>query len=47
MMINNMCGEVESEEHVLDFNLYMDVRRRWKENFASVNVDIYNAIKRL
>ena len=42
-----VCGEVESEEHVLfDCNLYMDMRKRgWKEKFASVNVDVYNAIK--
>ena len=27
-----ICGEVEPEEHVqLDWNIYMDVRRRWKE----------------
>ena len=38
-----VCGEVESEEHMLlDCNLYMDVRRRWKEKLASVNVDVYN-----
>ena len=25
-----VCGDVESEEHVLfEFNLYMDLRRRW------------------
>ena len=30
-----VCGEVESEEHVLlECNLYMDVRRRWKEKLA-------------
>ena len=41
-----VCGDVESEEPVLlDCNLYMDVRRRWKEKLASVNVDVYNAIK--
>ena len=41
-----MCGEVELEEHVfLDCNLHMDVRRRWNEKFASVNVYVYNAIK--
>ena len=41
-----VCGEVESEEHMLlDCNLYMDVRRRWKEKLASVNVDVYNVIK--
>ena len=47
-MMNIVCvyGEVESEEHVLLYcNLYMDVRRRWKEILASVNVDVYNAIK--
>ena len=39
-----MCAE--SDEHVLlDCNLYMDVRRRWKEKLGSVNVDVYNAIK--
>ena len=43
MMMNIVCV-VESEEHVLlDCNLYM--RRRWKEKLASVNVDVYNAIK--
>ena len=27
-----VCGDVESEKHVLlDCNLYVDVRRRWKE----------------
>ena len=41
-----VCDEVESEEHVLlDCNLYMDVRGRWKEKLASVNIDVYNAIK--
>ena len=36
-----VCGEVESYEHVLlDCNLNMDVRRRWKEKLASVNVDV-------
>ena len=41
-----VCGEVESEEHMLlDCNLYIDVRRRWKEKLASVNVDVYNVIK--
>ena len=41
-----VCEEVESEEHVLlDCNLYIDVRRRWKEKLASVNVDVYDAIK--
>ena len=41
-----VCGEVESEEHMLlDCNLYMDVRRRWKEKLALVNVDVYNVIK--
>ena len=30
---------------LLDCNLYMDVRRRWKEKLASVNVDVYNVIK--
>ena len=33
--IMNIGGEVESEEHVLlDCNLYMDVRRRWKKKLA-------------
>ena len=33
-------GEVESEKHVLlDYNICMDVRRRWKEKLASVQVD--------
>ena len=33
-----MCGEEESKEHVLlDCNLYMDVRRRFKEKLATVN----------
>ena len=37
---------VKSEEHVLlDCKLYMDVRRRWNDKLASVNVDGYNAIK--
>ena len=41
-----VSGEVESEGHVLlDCNLYMDVRRRWKGKLASVNVYVYNAIK--
>ena len=41
-----VCGKVGSEEHVLlDCNLYMEVRRRWQEKLASVNVDVYNAIK--
>ena len=40
-----MCGEVESEEHVLlNCNLYMDVRRRWKGKLASMNAIKYNAI---
>ena len=27
-----VCGEMESEEHVFLYcNMYMDVRRRWKE----------------
>ena len=30
---------------LLDCNLYMDVRRKWKGKLASVNVDVYNAIK--
>ena len=25
---------------LLDCNFYMDVRRRWKEKMASVNVDV-------
>ena len=48
MMMNIVCtcGEVELEEHLLlDCNLYMDVRRRWKGKLASVNVDVYNIIK--
>ena len=41
-----VCDEVESEEQMLlDCNLYMDVKRRWKETLASVNVDVYNVIK--
>ena len=37
-----VCGEVESEEHVLlDCNLYMGVRKI-AEKLASVNVDVYN-----
>ena len=40
------CGDVESEEHVLlDCDLYIYVRRRWKEKLASVNVDVHNTIK--
>ena len=39
-------GEVESEVHMLlDCNLYMNVRRRWKVKLISVNVDVYNVIK--
>ena len=30
---------------LLDCNLYMDVRRIWKEKLASVNVDEYNVLK--
>ena len=26
-------------------NLHLDVRRRWKEKLALVNVDVYNDIK--
>ena len=41
-----VCGEVESEEHMLLYcNLSMDVRRRWKEKLAPVNVDAYTVIK--
>ena len=30
-----VCGEVDSEEHLLlDCNLYMDVRRKWNKKFA-------------
>ena len=37
-----VCGEVESEEQMLlDCNLYMDERKRWKEKMASVTVDLY------
>ena len=37
-----VCGDVESEKHVLlDCNINVDVRRRWKEK---VNVDMYEAI---
>ena len=40
------CDDVESGEHMLlDCNLYMVVRRRWKEKLASVNADVYNVIK--
>ena len=40
-----VCGEVELAEHVLlNIDIYMDVRRRWKETLASVNLDLYNAI---
>ena len=40
------CGEVESEQHALLYcNLYMDLRRRWKDFFSLVNVDVYNDIK--
>ena len=32
-----VCGGVESEEQMLLYcNLYMDVRRRWKEKLASM-----------
>ena len=32
--MNSVCGEVQSEEHVLlDCNLYMTVRRIWRENW--------------
>ena len=38
-----VCGDVESEKHVLlDCNLYVDVRRRWKEK---MNADMYEAKK--
>ena len=41
-----VCEKVDSEKHMLlDCNLYMDVRRRWKEKLALVNVDVYNVIK--
>ena len=30
---------------MLDCNLYIDVRRRWKEKLALVNVDVYNVMR--
>ena len=41
-----VCGEVDSEKHVLlDCNLYMDERRRWKGKFVEVHANLYVAIK--
>ena len=41
-----VCGDVESEKHVLmDCNLYVDVRRRWKEKMNAEHADMYEAIK--
>ena len=45
MMYIVCVGGVDLEEHMLlDCSLYMDVRR-WKEQLASVNVDVDNVIK--
>ena len=41
-----VCGDVESEKQVLlDCNLYVDVRRRWKEKIDAEHFDLYEAIK--
>ena len=41
-----VCGDVESEKHMLlDCNLYVDVRRRWKEKMNGEHADMYEAIK--
>ena len=41
-----VCGDVESENHLLlDCNLYVDVRRRWKEKMNAEHIDMYEAIK--
>ena len=40
-----VCGDVESEKHVLlDCNLYVDVRRRWKENMNAEHADMYEGL---
>ena len=36
-----MCGDVESEKHVLDCNLYMDVRI-WKEKMHADMYEVNN-----
>ena len=44
--IRCVCGDVESEKHVLlDCNLYVDVRRRWKKNINTEHADMYEVIK--
>ena len=41
-----VCGDVEPEKHVLlDCNLYMDVRRRWKEKLNADHADMYDVMK--
>ena len=41
-----VCGDVGSEKHVfLDCNLYVDVRRRWKEKMNVEHADMYEPIK--
>ena len=41
-----VCGEVESEKHVLIYyNLYIDVRIKWKDILVAVHVDVYNDIR--
>ena len=41
-----VCSDVESARHVwLDCNLYVDVRRRWKEKINTEHADIYEAIQ--
>ena len=41
-----ICVDVESEEHVwFDCNLYIDVRRRWKEKMNAKHADLYDVIQ--
>ena len=44
--IHCVCGDVESEKHVLlDCNLYVDVRRRRKEKMDAEHADMYEDIQ--
>ena len=45
MIMSCVCGDVESEKHVLlDCNLYVDVRRRWKEKMNAEHADMHDTI---
>ena len=41
-----VCGDVESGKHVLlDCNIYMDVRKRWKEKNNAEHDDMHETIQ--